>query len=283
MQARFHAVCGNEAGVEECCRRAESIAARFGLGGVSAFAGAARGHLQLVLGRPQRAATELAAVAADVEVHGLRSPIVVPFRPDLIEALGRAGRPAEAAAQLQVLEAETTRTGSRWAGAALARCRLLLTEEPALDGHVEKALALGRDSGSALMLGRARLVAGERLRRARRVVDARQYLRAAVDGLGALGATAWRERAETELRATGERVAPSGPGQVGGDGAPGLADLTPQERQVALAVSSGATNREVAADLFLSPRTVENHLTRVFRKLGVRSRTELTALVTRQQ
>jgi DNA-binding NarL/FixJ family response regulator len=113
------------------------------------------------------------------------------------------------------------------------------------------------------------LAFGTRLHRARRRVDARRKLRAALKTFDRLRAEPWAERARAELRAAGaikrERV-----------GDPD--ELTAQEARVALAVARGATNREVAAELFLSPKTIEFHLGRVYRKLGIHSRTELAAL-----
>lgn len=111
---------------------------------------------------------------------------------------------------------------------------------------------------------------GERLRRERRPGEARSPLRAASETFARLGAEPWRARAEDELRATGAPRAtrPSGPG------------LTPQEELIARAVARGATNREVASEPALSHKTVEHHLSRVYAKLGVRSRTELAVLMT---
>jgi DNA-binding CsgD family transcriptional regulator len=106
------------------------------------------------------------------------------------------------------------------------------------------------------------------LRRARRRTEAREQLRAALETFVALGAQPWADRASRELRATGERARRR---------APETADeLTAQELQVALLTAEGATNKEAAAALFISPRTVETHLNHVYRKLGVRSRVELS-------
>jgi DNA-binding CsgD family transcriptional regulator len=115
--------------------------------------------------------------------------------------------------------------------------------------------------------GASRRHGGEHLRRQRRRVDARVQLRAALDGLEALGATPWADRAQAELRATGETAHKREPGTS--------SELTPQELQVARLVGEGLSNKEVAAGLFLSPRTIDAHLRSVFAKLGVTSRTQL--------
>src|SRR5207248_8751567 len=116
---------------------------------------------------------------------------------------------------------------------------------------------------------------GERLRRSRRRKEARSILRSAIERFERLGAAPWAERANGELRASGETVQP---GAVIATN-----ELTPQELQVALTVAKGATNREAGAALFLSPKTIEAHLGRVYRKLGIRSRTELASLLARQE
>ena len=118
---------------------------------------------------------------------------------------------------------------------------------------------------------RTQLLYGEHLRRERRRVDARDALRSALDSFEALGAASWADRARAELRATGETARRRDPST--------LDQLTEQELQVVRTVSQGATNREAAAQLFISPRTVDHHLRSVFRKLGIRSRAELVRLV----
>jgi DNA-binding NarL/FixJ family response regulator len=114
------------------------------------------------------------------------------------------------------------------------------------------------------------LLYGEALRRARRRAEAREHLRAAFTTFGQLGASPWAERARTELRASGETARQRDPST--------LDQLTPQELQIVRFVGQGATNRDVAAQLFLSPRTIDYHLRQVFTKLGISSRAELIRL-----
>ncbi|MGP4022098.1 helix-turn-helix transcriptional regulator [Actinomadura sp. 3N407] len=115
------------------------------------------------------------------------------------------------------------------------------------------------------------MLLGEHLRRGRRPADSRPHLRSALETFTRLGAAAWADRARNELRATGASTGEHSPGALSG--------LTPQELRIALAVGEGATNRDVAAQLFLSPRTIEYHLRKVFQKTGTASRTELTFLI----
>src|SRR6516165_10116025 len=116
------------------------------------------------------------------------------------------------------------------------------------------------------LFSRAQLLYGEWLRRERRRGESRGHLRAALEIFRTLGAVPWAERAEAELRATGETARKRDPSAV--------EQLTPQELQIAGLVTDGLTNREIAARLYLSPRTIDYHLHKVFTKLGIASRTE---------
>ena len=138
------------------------------------------------------------------------------------------------------------------------------------DPHFEQALALHADSVRPFEAARTELAYGEHLRRTRRRVAAREHLRAALETFEDLKATPWAERAAQELRASGETARKRDTG--------GSVDLTPTELQVAQLVQGGLSNREVAAQLFVSPRTVDFHLRNVFTKTGVTSRLELTRL-----
>ena len=183
----------------------------------------------------------------------------------------RTKRLPEAAAELAAFEKfEDTGLGP-WATATLARSRALLADEGVLDDGFAEALRLCTDSVSPFERARTELVYGERLRRAGRRLDSREQLRAALDEFERLGASSWAERAREELRASGETARKRDPALVD--------ELTPRELEIALQVADGGTNKEVAARLFLSPKTVELHLSRVYRKLGIRSRTELARLM----
>jgi len=139
----------------------------------------------------------------------------------------------------------------------------------AAEAHFEAAIE-SVDRTGPLDRARIHLHYGEYLRRERRRIDARVHLRAAFDGFEWLGAAPWAERALRELRATGEKARKRHLSP--------LAELTPQEIQVARLVGEGATNKTVASQLFVSPKTVEYHLRKVFAKLGISSRMELVGL-----
>jgi DNA-binding CsgD family transcriptional regulator len=141
-----------------------------------------------------------------------------------------------------------------------------LSEGDEADEHFARALDF---AGDARPFDRPRiyLLYGEHLRRERRRSDARVQLRAALDGFDALRAAPWAERAAAELRATGESARKRDPST--------MSDLTAKETQIAQLVASGLSNKEVAAQLFLSPRTIDYHLRNVFTKLGLTSRTQL--------
>ena len=186
---------------------------------------------------------------------------------ELIEAAARSGRPGAGASALDQLSAMVRGTDSDWALGLEARSQALLLDDATAEPmHREAVDRLGRTRLRG-ELGRAHLVFGEWLRRANRRVDARQELRAAHEIFVSIGADAFAERARGELLATGETVRKRTDDTRD--------ELTPQELQIARLARDGFTNPEIAAQLFLSPRTVEWHLRKVFAKLGVASRREL--------
>ncbi len=187
--------------------------------------------------------------------------------PELIEAAARVGAFALAAETDQLLTDRAGASGTEWALGIAARSHALLAEDArAADLHVEAIDRLGRTS-MAVDLARAHLLYGEWLRRHRQHRDARNELRSAYDMFTTFGMNAFAERTRVELRAAGERI---NAGTVGT-----LDQLTPQELQVARNAAEGKSNKEIAALLFISPSTVEYHLHKAFRKLDVRSRTQL--------
>ena len=186
---------------------------------------------------------------------------------ELVEAAARSGATGEAWAALRQLSERTRAAGSQWALGVEARSRALLSDGPAADALYREAIDRLSRSRIAVDLARAHLVYGEWLRREQRRAEAREHLRAAHDMFARFGAAAFAERARRELQATGEtvrkRVAETRDA------------LTVQEAEVARLAAEGHTNPEIAAQLFISPRTAEYHLHKVFSKLGISSRRQL--------
>jgi DNA-binding CsgD family transcriptional regulator len=263
-------------GREDDCRAHAARAielAEVRAGAAVAYAQAALGLLELGLGHPDAAEQHLLQLARTTGERGLREPGVIQWVPDLVEAQVRAGRPEEAAEMLAEFESAARDADRAWARAASARCRGLLAPEAEFESVFAEALELHAATPTPFERARTELCLGERLRRARRRADARAPLRSALETFEQLGAGPWAERARHELAATGETVRPRD--AVAADG------LTSTELQVALLVGKGATNKEAGAALFLSPKTIETHLGRVYRKLSVRSRTELAHVLAR--
>jgi DNA-binding CsgD family transcriptional regulator len=190
---------------------------------------------------------------------------------ELVEAAARGGSPEVAAEALRELEERTLAVGTDWALGILARSRALLASGEAPNTlHLEAIERLGR-SRMVVHLARAHLLYGEWLRREHRRLDAREQLRVAYDMFHGMGAEAFAARARRELLATGETARKRTVAT--------RADLTPQEAQIARLAADGRTNPEIGGELFISPRTVEYHLGKVFTKLGLSTRRELrTAL-----
>jgi DNA-binding CsgD family transcriptional regulator len=186
---------------------------------------------------------------------------------ELIEAASRSGREERAANALDVLSETTRASGTPWAQGVEARSRALLAEGEAAETLYREAINHLRPTRLRVDLARTRLLYGEWLRRERRRVDARTELRTAYELFSEFGMEAFAERARVELEATGERTRKRTVDTLG--------ELTAQEAQISRLAARGRTNREIAAQLFITPSTVEYHLRKVFRKLDVKSRTQL--------
>jgi ATP/maltotriose-dependent transcriptional regulator MalT len=189
--------------------------------------------------------------------------------PELVEAAVRVGDTACAREALELLAETTQPSANDFALGIEARCRALLSDGAAANDLYREAIErLGRTELRP-ELARAHLLYGEWLRREGRRVDAREQLRTAHDMLEAIGMEAFAERARRELLATGEKARKRRPDTRG--------DLTPQEAQIAQLAREGFSNPEIGTQLFLSPRTIEWHLRKVFTKLDISSRKELEA------
>jgi DNA-binding CsgD family transcriptional regulator len=210
--------------------------------------------------------------AFDAALHVVRGDIAFTAElalPELIEAAVRSGHRDAAASAFAVLADRTSAAGTPWALGVRARCQALLADGNGAEDAYAEAIGQLERSHAVLDLARAHLLYGQWLRRAKRRIDARHQLRTAHATFENIGAYGFAEQAASELRASGERARSRTPETE--------LDLTPQEARVANLAADGATNSEIAAQLFISPGTVEYHLGKVFRKLGITSRTQLAS------
>ncbi|MET8380584.1 helix-turn-helix transcriptional regulator [Streptomyces microflavus] len=280
----LHAVLALAASVEgpaeACaahCDAALAGAGPHGLAQPATLATWALARADLAAGRSEEAAARLGPLVrpGPRQGHFAARMLAVPC---YVEAAVLAGRGAEEAGELRAAVAEfagwTARTADAQAPAQLARCHALLATAEEADARYAEALAHHDRAGGDFERARTQLLYGQWLRRRRRTREARTPLRDALVAFQRCSARAWAERAGGELRAAGE---PVGAVRDTGDGA--LSVLTPQQQRIARCVAEGATNREVALRLSLSPRTVDHHLRNVFAALGIRSRTELARLL----
>jgi DNA-binding CsgD family transcriptional regulator len=264
----LEATRGDEAAARALIDAGRASATVRGEGRVLALAGHAAALLNNGLGHYD-AALDGARLATEDPDQGYAAHSL----PELIEAATRTGRAEEAAAALPALEHRAQAAGTDWALGLAARARALATQDDpqAADASYREAITRLERTRMRIELARARLVYGEWLRRESRRVDAREQLRAAHDTLSRVGAEAFAERARRELVATGETLTRRAADPDARD------SLTPQEEQIARLAREGRSNPEIGAQLFISPRTVEYHLRKVFTKLGISSRKELDA------
>jgi len=234
-----------------------------------AWAQAALALLDLGQGRPDEALALLDAVIsgpARFMVGALRSA------PDHVEAAVRSGRTKRAAEPLGRFATWAAQMSQPWADALVERCRALIAPDSTAEAHYQAALECHQAQPRSFDQARTQLVYGEWLRRLRRKNEARAQLSAALGTFSALGAGPWSDRAHAELRAAGAAVPEARRPDV-------FAVLTPQEFQITRLAARGMSNRDIAAQLFLSTRTVAYHLYKAYPKLGIGGRNEIPALL----
>ena len=253
---------GDEAAVSKWIAIGEAAASDRGEGVMLTVGEHARALLYNGLGRYEAARTTAESASARDQLFAFNCSLI-----ELVEAAARSGRTDLAAVALERLGERTQAAGTEWALGIEARARALLNKGPAAEELYLEAIDLLARCRIAPERARAHLLYGEWLRREGRRVDAREQLRTAHDMLAAIGMDAFAQRARRELAATGEKVRRRRTET--------LDDLTTQEAQIAQLAHDGYTNPEIATQLFLSSRTVEWHLRKVFTKLGISSRREL--------
>jgi ATP/maltotriose-dependent transcriptional regulator MalT len=250
--------------------RTVSAAEQYGVGLAVDLVDAALMELDLAQGQLD-AALERATRLDGGGRQGIHPMVTLLTTPTRVEVLKRTHR-AVPAKEVERFREWTRATSGSGYPPLLSRCEALVAPQKDVVKLYEQALQQHESCDRPFDLARTRLLLGELLRRRRRPGDARDHLRAAMQGFDRLGCGVWADRARAELRAAGESV-----GEPRGEA---LARLSPQEMQIVRMVAEGMSNREVAGQLFLSPRTVEYHLYKAYPKLGVSSRSELVRVTT---
>ncbi|MFF7990483.1 ATP-binding protein [Kitasatospora xanthocidica] len=257
---------------DQCTELAATALATTGPQTAATAAGLPWAHWALALldlgqGRAGDAADRLHTLTTGPHRHHVSATRAVP---DLVEAAVRLGTPDRAAEPYERFARWAAAADRPWAEALRLRCQALLGPDELAESAYRAALDLHEPGHRPFEQARTALLYGEWLRRTRRRTDARPHLRAALETFDRLAAHPWAARARTELSATGTPApTPSGAAQSP------LTSLTPQELQIARLAARGLTNRDIAAQLFLSPRTVAHHLYKAYPKLDITSRTEL--------
>ncbi len=267
---RCEASLGDVTSARRRLQEALSIVADGDLGSMRYWGHAALGFTELT-GGDATAAVRSLEYAADFAARAeIRSLAAAPWGPDLVEAYVLTGRHAEALELVDRLTGDSGPFPTAWSSAVLGRCRVIVGTQQDVDAAFASAMAAHERVDAPFERARTCLWYAERLRRAHRTNDAVDQFAAAADAFGGLVAPTWLERARAGLAACGRGdLASASP----------FASLTPRESQVARAIARGDTNREAAAALFLSPRTIESYLASIYRKLGVHSRTQLVQLL----
>ena len=270
VRALVHACTGPPEAAHRDGGEAVRLARATSIRSAEYLARSAMGLTSLLEGDAGAAAASLLPVIGHARTNGLVEPGAIRFVPDAVEALVLASRVDEAEEILDWYEGNAVRLGRQSAIAAAARARALLAGERGdltrARAELERALDAHERKPFPFEQARTLLVLGALERRTMQRRSARATLEAALAGFDRIGAEPWADRTRSELRRIGGR-------------APAAGALTPAEERVALLVAEGKTNREVAAALFVSERTVEGHLSKVFAKLGVRSRAELAHVI----
>jgi DNA-binding CsgD family transcriptional regulator len=258
---------GREKESRTCAAEALKLCRDLGTRLFEIWATAALGELELGLGDAALAVTHLEHQRQLLAELAITDPDLSPAA-ELVDGYLKLGRYGDAQRVTAQFTAAADAKGQPWSVARALRCRGMLAEDTGFAADFERAISLHEQTPDAFEAARTRLAYGERLRRSRNRVLAREQLRAAVDTFDDLDARPWADRARAELAATGETRRPRD--------ASGINELTPQELQIALLLAGGKTTRETAAALFLSPKTVDYHLRHVYQRLGIHSRDELT-------
>ncbi len=261
VQAVLAALEGDEPRCRDLVAGAQSGVAAGAIPAGQAWTLWALGLLDLGLGRVEPALARFEALQVDPHPHQVAAHRCVP---DLVEAAARAGVPERAAGPLDRFAGWAERTGQPWARSLVHRCRAVLSGG---ERDYLRALELG---ARPFETARTQLLYGEWLRRAKRKAEARTQLGHALDTFERLGARPWAARTRAELEATGL------PAPVATERTP--TTLTPQELQIARLAGQGLSNKDIAAQLFLSPKTVAYHLYKAYPKLNIGSRGELASL-----
>lgn len=263
-------------GREAECRTGAAEALRLGdeLGAhlATLWALSALGELELAGGRAAEAVAQLEAQRRVAAAHAISDVDLWPAA-ELVEAHLRLGAEAPARALTAAFHAAAEAKGQPWSLARALRCEGLVAPPSRFADCFEAALRQHQLTPDVFERARTQLAYGARLRRHRNRVLARSQLRAAAATFAEIDARPWREQALSELEATGETLRRGGPSAID--------ELTPQELQIAAMLAAGATTREAAAALFLSPKTIEYHLRHVYLKLDIHSREELARLLPR--